>query len=85
MTTYIPEGQLTNLALGDSLIVRSVQDQEYLISGHIIGLGNKIRELPIRMRRDPVVQAWGREVLLKIPEDNLLMQGERVLIEQISE
>lgn len=83
VTTYIPEGQLTSLVLGDSLIVRSVQDQEYVISGHIIGLGNKIRELPIRMRRDPAVQAWGREVLLKIPEDNLLMQGERVLIEQI--
>ncbi len=83
VTTYIPEGQLTSLKLGDSLTVRSVQDQEYVISGQIIGLGNKIRELPIRMRRDPEVQAWGREVLLKIPEDNLLMQGERVLIEQI--
>ena len=85
MTTYIPEGQLTSLELGDTLIVRSVQDQEYVISGQIIGLGNKIRELPIRMRRDPTVQAWGREVLLKIPVDNLLMQGERVLIEQIIE
>lgn len=85
VTTYIPEGQLTSLELGDTLIVRSVQDQEYVISGQIIGLGNKIRELPIRMRRDPTVQAWGREVLLQIPADNLLMQGERVLIEQIIE
>ncbi|WP_367392611.1 HlyD family secretion protein [Lewinella sp. LCG006] len=83
VTTYIPEGQLTSLQLGDSLVVRSIQDQEYVISGQIIGLGNKIRELPIRMRRDPEVQAWGREVLLKIPDENALMQGERVLIEQI--
>lgn len=83
VTTYIPEGQLSSLRLGDSLVVRSVQDQDYFITGRIIGLGNKIRELPMRMRRDPAVQAWGREVLLRIPENNGLMQGERVLIEQI--
>lgn len=85
VTTYIPEGQLSSLALGDSLIVRSVQESEYFIIGRIIGLGNKIRELPVRMRRDPTVQAWGREVLLRIPVSNDLMQGERVLIEQILE
>jgi multidrug resistance efflux pump len=83
VTTYIPEGQLSSLTLGDSMSVSSIQDQEYVIYGHIIGLGNKIRELPVRMRRDPAIQAWGREVLLRIPADNLLMQGERVLIEQI--
>ena len=82
VTTYIPEGQLTNLAVGDSLRVSSIQEQEYVIYGQVIGLGNKIRELPLRMRRDPAIQAWGREVLLRIPADNRLMQGERVLIEQ---
>ncbi len=85
VTTYIPEGLLTNLQMGDLLSVSSLQDTEYTIQGEIIGLGNKIRELPVRMRRDPNVQAWGREVLLQISPDNALMQGERVLVEQIEE
>lgn len=81
--TYIPEGQLTDLKMGDSLLVFSLQNPDYSITGKIIGLGNKIRELPVRMRRDPAVQAWGREVLLEIAGVNDLMQGERVLVEQI--
>lgn len=83
--TYIPEGQLTDLAMGDSLRISSLQNPDYYISGTIVGLGNKIRELPVRMRRDPAVQAWGREVLLQIVPHNDLMQGERVLVEQITE
>lgn len=81
--TYIPEGQLTDLKMGDSLLVFSLQNPDYSITGKVIGLGNKIRELPVRMRRDPAVQAWGREVLLEIAGVNDLMQGERVLVEQI--
>lgn len=81
--TFIPEGQLTDLRMGDSLLVSSLQNPDYIINGKIIGLGNKIRELPVRMRRDPAVQAWGREVLLDIAGENDLMQGERVLVEQI--
>ncbi len=83
VTTYIPEGQLTDLQMGDGLAISSLQNPDYTITGTIIGLGNKIRELPVRMRRDPAVQAWGREVLLDINETNKLMQGERVLVEQI--
>lgn len=85
VTTYIPEGQLTDLPLGATLQVSSLQIPEYQIEGTIISLGNKIRELPVRMRRDPTVQAWGREVLLEIESENQLIQGERVLVEQIVE
>ncbi|MEO0723162.1 MAG: HlyD family efflux transporter periplasmic adaptor subunit [Bacteroidota bacterium] len=85
VTTYIPEGQLTDLPLGTTLTVSSLQTPDYQIAGTIISLGNKIRELPVRMRRDPAVQAWGREVLLEITAENQLIQGERVLVEQITE
>ncbi|MEL7422056.1 MAG: HlyD family efflux transporter periplasmic adaptor subunit [Bacteroidota bacterium] len=85
VTTYIPEGQLTDLPLGTILTVSSLQTPDYQIEGTIISLGNKIRELPVRMRRDPAVQAWGREVLLEITSENQLIQGERVLVEQITE
>ncbi len=85
VTTYIPEGQLTDLPLGARLTISSLQTPDYQLQGTIISLGNKIRELPVRMRRDPAVQAWGREVLLEIIADNQLIQGERVLVEQITE
>ena len=82
ITTYIPEGQLTSIAFGDSLRVRSLQQSEYELTAVVTGLGTKIRELPVRMRRDPTVQAWGREIRLHIPPKNTLMQGERVLVAQ---
>lgn len=82
ITTYIPEGQLTSIKLGDSLRVRTLNDDEYLLTAVVAGLGTKIRELPVRMRRDPTVQAWGREIRLQIPPNNTLMQGERVLVVQ---
>lgn len=85
VTTYIPEGLLTDLNLGDVLQVQSIQESDYMIDGTVTSLGNKIRELPVRMRRDPTVQAWGREVRLQIPSANKLMQGERVLVVQSEE
>jgi multidrug resistance efflux pump len=82
ITTYIPEGQLTSIELGDSLRIRTLNADEYLLTAVVAGLGTKIRELPVRMRRDPTVQAWGRELRLQIPLNNTLMQGERVLVVQ---
>ncbi|RMF01975.1 MAG: HlyD family efflux transporter periplasmic adaptor subunit [Bacteroidetes bacterium] len=79
---YVPEGLLTAVEHGDELQIQSLQDTKYQITGKVTSLGTKIRELPIRMRRDPSVQAWGREVRLQIDPTNQLLQGERVLVIQ---
>ncbi|MEM1215489.1 MAG: HlyD family efflux transporter periplasmic adaptor subunit [Bacteroidota bacterium] len=80
VTTYLPEGQRVAIQLGDTLVVRSIQKKDYQVIGTVTGLGSKIRELPVRMRRDPTVQAWGREVRVQLPLPNELLQGERVLV-----
>lgn len=80
VSAYIPEGQLSEVLLGDELTVQSIQSPDYQVTGKVIGLGNKIKALPTRMRRDPNLEAWGREVQLAVPANNAFMQGERVLI-----
>lgn len=85
VTAYIPEGLLSGIKEGDTLSVYSIQDSELQLWGIVESLGNKIRSLPVRMRKDPSIEAWGREVLLKIPATNQLMQGERVRIEEQQE
>lgn len=80
VTTYLPESQRVDIQVGDTLIVRSIQKKDYQVTGIVAGLGSKIRELPLRMRRDPTVQAWGREVRVQLPLPNELLQGERVLV-----
>ena len=85
VTAYIPEGLLSGIREGDTLSVYSIQDSELQLWGRVESLGNKIRSLPVRMRKDPTIEAWGREVLLRIPATNQLMQGERVRIEEQQE
>jgi multidrug resistance efflux pump len=80
VTTYIGDGRLAEIKLGDVLTVSSINQPEYTVQGKVIGLGTRIRELPERLRRIPELKAWGREVQLQIPIDNSFLQGEKVKV-----
>jgi len=80
VTTYIGDGRLAEIKLGDTLMVSSINQPEYQVPGVVLGLGTRIKELPERLRRIPELKAWGREVQLQIPLSNTFLQGEKVKV-----
>ena len=80
VTTYIGDGRLAAIKLGDTLMVSSINQPEYQVPGVVQGLGTRIKELPERLRRIPDLKAWGREVQLQIPLSNSFLQGEKVKV-----
>lgn len=80
VTTYIGDGRLAEIEMGDTLSVSSINQPDYQVNGVVKGLGTRVKELPERLRRIPDMKAWGREVQLQIPLDNRFLQGEKVKV-----
>ena len=80
ITTYIPDGQLAQINLNDTLDITSINAPDYKLAGVVIGLGTRITQLPDRLKKIPEIKAWGREVQVQISSDNQFMQGEKVLV-----
>jgi hypothetical protein len=72
----------TNLATGDSVVVRAVGMRSAKIPGVVVGMGSRIMELPPRLWKVPTFPMWGREVIVRIATDNPLLQGEMVTVER---
>lgn len=77
---YIPEKVYTSAKLGDSVKVISVAERGGSVEGRIIGVGSRIVELPVRLRKVPEVLLWGREVMVRIPAKNHFLLGEMVSV-----
>lgn len=79
---YVHERVRTNLATGDSVVVRAVGMRSAKIPGVVVGMGSRIMELPPRLWKVPTFPMWGREVIVRIALDNPLLQGEMVTVER---
>lgn len=79
---YVHERVRTNLATGDSVVVRAVGMRSAKIPGVVVGMGSRIMELPPRLWKVPTFPMWGREVIVRIATDNPLLQGEMVTVER---
>lgn len=77
---YIHENVYNRMAVNDKVNVISVADNRNLVEGTIASVGARIIEYPIRLRKHPDIAIWGRELLIKIPEHNKFILGEKVLI-----
>ncbi|MBN1577486.1 MAG: biotin/lipoyl-binding protein [Chitinispirillaceae bacterium] len=77
---YIHENVYSQVAVGDTVEVKSFADMKQGISGIVVGVGSRIVDYPERLRKRQDIPVWGREVLIKIPEDNSFLLGEKVLI-----
>ena len=78
---YIHENVLNDVKLGQTVWVKAVgkTPASSTYEAVVEGLGNRIVEYPIRLRRNPTVTAWGREVIVKLKnEDTPLLFGEKV-------
>ena len=81
---FIHENVHNRIALGDAAEIIPLANGNKRVVGSVMGVGSRIVEFPERLRRRPDVQVWGREVLIKLPDDNGLLLGEKVRIVESS-
>src|SRR5690554_1713408 len=79
---YIHENMYKRVELGTMVNVVSQADG-HKVQGEIIGLSSRIVDFPIRLRQNPEVDIYGREVIIRIPENNGFLLGEMVSISEI--
>ncbi len=77
---YIHESAHSAIRNGQKVRVRSLAAR-YELEGEVVGIGHRIVEYPVRLRKRPDIQMWGREVIVRIPDSNAFLLGEKVMID----
>ncbi len=77
---YIHENAYSQVAVGQKVRVQSIANRRTRVAGDVIGVGARIVEYPVQLRKTPELMVWGREVTIKIPDTNGFLLGEKVLI-----
>lgn len=77
---YLHESVHGLIENGQTVRVRSLASS-YETDGEVVGVGRRIVEYPVRLRKRPDIQIWGREVVIRIPEGNGFLLGEKVMID----
>lgn len=77
---YIHEKNLSEVGINKKVIITSSSRKKKFASA-VTSVGTRIVELPERFKRNPNEKVWGREVIVKIPEDNGFLLGEKVFLE----
>jgi len=80
---YIHENVYTQVSIGKKLNIKSQADFKNKTVGTVVGVGSRIVEYPIRLRKHPELKVWGREVVIQIPENNHFILGEKVHINSL--
>jgi hypothetical protein len=75
---FIHEALQTHVAVGQTVNVVSLNDSSREVQGHIVSMGSRIVELPIRIGRVQTTKMWGREIMIEIPHENPFLLGEKV-------
>lgn len=79
---YIHENVYNQLSIGQKVWVRrygASNDNEAII-GEVESLGSRIVEYPMRLKKNQLVSAWGREAIVRLPRTTSLLLGEKVII-----
>ena len=79
---YIHEAVSNNIQMGQTVWIKPLgaSRQEHLVRGTVESLGSRIVEYPERLKRNPLVTAWGREAIINTHPGNKILQGEKVAI-----
>jgi len=77
---YIHESVYSDISIGQEVTITSITNKKDRIAGKVVGVGTRIVLFPLRLWKRPDIEVWGREVQVKIPEDNPFLLGEKVLI-----
>ncbi len=79
---YIHERMYQRMDLGETVKVRTLGGTGKAIKGEVVGLSSRIVEFPTRMWKMPEMPIHGREVIIKIPDENPFLLGEMVTISE---
>lgn len=80
---YINENILNDVKVDQTVWVRSMSfnEIEHSLEGVVESLGNRIVEYPERLKKNELVPAWGREVIVRLQNtENSLLFGEKVQV-----
>ena len=64
---------------GDEVVVEST-NRQYKIKGIVSEVGSRIIEYPNRLKGFREIEAYGRELFIKIPEESNFLNGEKVFV-----
>lgn len=74
---YIPESHFSAINIGETVTITSANNRTP-VTGIVTGLGGRIIPLPLRLLKNHNIPLWGREIVVKIPENNGFILGEKV-------
>lgn len=66
--------------LGDTVTLISSVRPTVTCKALLVVVSPKLVELPFRLRRNPDVKAWGRELYINLPPENDFFIGEKIMI-----
>ncbi len=77
---YIHENVVNSVKPGQRVWLTTTSNaaRPTTIEGNIESLGSRIVEYPDRLKKTPLVNAWGREVVIRLSPNHSLLSGEKV-------
>lgn len=76
---YLVNKRSDGYPIGASVTVSSYDQRRNSVAGKVIGYGS-VSELPEILQKSTAVKAFGQQVFIEVAPDNLLANGEKVLI-----
>jgi len=79
---YIHENVSNDVKIGQQVWIHSLSsnNKDIAIEGRVESLGTRIIEYPERLKKNPMLKSWGREVNIRLPMNNTLLLGEKVQV-----
>lgn len=77
---YVNENLHATINVGQ--LVDVVSASGHKIQGRVVSVGTRIVQIPDRVMRIQTLPAWGREVVIKIPNANGFLVGEKVTVKK---
>jgi hypothetical protein len=69
------------IIMGEKVRISSMTGNTGIMTGEVVGVGSRIVAYPERLRKRPEIPLWGREIEVRISEDNPFLLGEKVMIQ----
>lgn len=77
---FLPESVEVAYQLGDTVDLISSSRSTIRTKGVLIGSNQQVVALPNRLRKEPTMNLWGRELFIHLPADNQFFIGEKLII-----
>ena len=79
---YIYEALLNDVRVGQRVWICSngTAGRKQAVQGEVESLGSRIVEYPERLKKNPMVNPWGREVIIRLEDRNPFLLGEKALV-----